>query len=52
MIWRETFGEAELSSGRENDLGVTRCAGRALVLRTEPRTSAGIARLGPLGFGP
>jgi len=42
----------ELSRGAENYLGVVRCAGRALVLRTEPRTSAGIVRIGPLGFGP
>jgi hypothetical protein len=36
-LWRETLGEAGLSSGAENYLGVARFAGRALVLRIEPR---------------
>lgn len=36
-LWRETLGEDGLSSGRENCLGVARFAGRALVLRIEPR---------------
>lgn len=39
MIWRETLGEAGLSSGRENHLGVARAhrAGRALVAARSSR---------------
>ena len=37
MIWRETLGEAGLSSGAENYLGVARCAGRALIAARSSR---------------
>ena len=36
-LWRETLGEAGLSSGAENYLGVARCAGRALVAARSSR---------------